>query len=162
VADQTVDHAKARAFAINRARTWLRELALSLGSKLSVQRPSEWPGPYGEPINAVGQVAICSACSKVVGVFPMLAVPDPLVPEGGNPCDPVFLDPTAGQVLERRFEFMKGAFICGRSGCDTSPSYHHPIACSDECESRILFDPRFEECDPGPGYKRFAAGLEAG
>lgn len=131
---------------IHSPRLWLKSMSLPLGSKISVQRPSDWTD---EPSCGLGQIVACSACSKVVGVYPRIIL------------DPEFLDPNAGLVLERRFQILQGAIFCGSSGCDTSPSYLNPVACSDECESRILFDPRFEECEPGEDYKRFAAGLEA-
>jgi DNA-directed RNA polymerase subunit RPC12/RpoP len=119
-------------------------MGLPLGSKVSTQRPSDWTD---EAKCGIGQIVACSACSKVVGVYPTLSF------------EPEFLDTNAGLVLERRFQILQGAIFCGPSGCDRSPSYLNPVACSDECESRILFDPRFEECDPGEDYKRFSAGL---
>lgn len=131
---------------VHSPRLWLKSLGLRLGSKLSVQRPGDWTE---EPRVALGQVLVCTACSKVVGVYTNLSL------------EMNFLDVQAGVVEERRFKFMEGAFVCGADGCDRSPGYQNPIACSDECESRLLFDPRFEECEPSADYKRFSAGLES-
>jgi hypothetical protein len=77
-----------------------------------------------------------------------------------------FLDENAGWVLERR-RSLGWMWVCGHGAkgqceccghslgnCLHTQMLDYPVACSDACEMALLGDPRFERCEPPPGYKR--------
>jgi hypothetical protein len=133
----------------------LEKFHAPLGALLSKQwTPSRRRTASGDSAVRCGQILACSACTKVVGFWG--------IDEGD-----VLLDPLAGWVLERR-RFLFTLTMCGGAaasracehcgqcagGCAWEPVHEHPLACSDDCETALLADRRFDHCEPPFGYQR--------